>query len=183
MRPALSLEIERGARVFFPEAFPFFFLGAKAPVTPQIGPIPSPVKASFFGHKNTLPQNPHSQRVWEGVKFPHIRKFISVYTKKHFRICGNLFPCGRNFFRRAEGENFSCPRKEISMRMKINFRAHENIFLCARKFCALPTEGNFLSEGSGFPWARKDAARGRGWQREAKDLYLGGTPRGASSPL
>ena len=46
--------------------FPFFFLGAKALVTPQIGPLPSPVKAPFFGHKNTLPQDPHSQRVWKG---------------------------------------------------------------------------------------------------------------------
>ena len=61
----------------------------------------------------------------EGLKFPYIRKFISLRKK---------------IFRRAEGEKFSCPRKEISMRTKINFRAHENIFSCAYKFCALPTE-------------------------------------------
>ena len=40
--------------------FAYFFLGAKALVPPQIGPIPSPVKPPFFGYKNTLPQNPHS---------------------------------------------------------------------------------------------------------------------------
>ena len=69
------------------------------------------------------------------------------------------------------------------MRTKINFRAHRNIFLCARKFGALPTKENFLSEGREFPWASEGVAWGRGRRREAKGLYLGGTPRGASSPL
>ena len=97
-----------------------------------------------------------------------MRKYFFVYAEIYFLAEENFSPCGR---------------RKIFVPTQGNFYAHENKFLCARKFGALPTEENFLSEGSEFPWARKDTARGRGWQREAKGLYLGRTPSGASSPL
>ena len=175
MRPALSLEIERGARLFFPEAI-------RLPLSWSEGPRLPANRAYSFARQAPLlraQKDPSTEPAFpaglEGVKFPYIRKFISVYRK-------NIFAYAEIYF--LAKENFSpCGRRKIFVPTQGNFYAHENKFSCARKFCALPTEENFHSEGREFPWARKDAARGRGWQREAKGLHLGGTPRGASSPL
>ena len=183
MRPALSVEIERGARLFFPEAIRLLFPWSEGPRYPanraysfaRQAPPSSGTKTPFY-----------RTRIPSGFG----RGKISVYKKIYFRICENIFSYMRKFislrkkiFRRAEGEKFSCPRKEISMRTKINFHAHGNIFLCAQKFCALPTEENFLSERREFPWASEGVAWGRGRRREAKGLHLGGTPSRAGLPL
>ena len=148
--------------------FPFFFLGAKAPIPPQIGSISSPVKASFFGHKNALPQDPHSQRVWEGVKFPYIRKFISVYAKIFFRICGNLFPCGRKFFAVRKEKNFRaharkilCAQKFIFMRTEIFFCAHRNFAPCPRKRISFRKGENFLGQAKALLGGEGDEGRRR----------------------
>ena len=60
-----------------------------------------------------------------GGKFLYIRKFISAYTKKDFRICENLRPCAR---------------KKFAVREAKNRRAHAGKFLCARKYFFVRTE-------------------------------------------
>ena len=76
----------------------------------------------------------------QGVKFPHIRKFISVYTKKYFRICGNFFSCARKFLSFRTAQNFRSEGAQISFRKKIYFLAEEKIFSCGRKFSSVRTK-------------------------------------------
>jgi len=90
----------------------------------------------------------------QGVKFPYIRKFISVYTKKYFRICGNLFSYARNFFPSARHKifvrtagNFSSEDAQIFFRKKIYFLAEEKIFSCGRKFSSVRTKILRRAEG------------------------------------
>ena len=112
-----------------------------------------------------------------GRKFPYIRKFISAYTKKYFRICGIFFLCARKFsafrtasFFPAEGAIFLCGRRGIFQGRKVRFPSLENIFprqenflssegkwiaLGKKKDC--PSEGKTLpSEGRKMPCARRE---------------------------
>ena len=101
---------------------------------PPISASPSPIKATFDGAENFPVSAPAFPAGLQGVKFPYIRKFISVYKKKYFRICRNLFPCGRKFIsvrtkflRSAEGEKSTFEGREIF------FRAHKNLPLCPKR--------------------------------------------------
>jgi len=83
----------------------------------------------------------------QGVKFPYIRKFISVYTKKYFRICGNLFSCAQKFLFFRTAQNFRSEDAQISFRKKIYFLAEEKIFSCGRKFSSVRTKILRRAEG------------------------------------
>jgi len=81
------------------------------------------------------------------VKFPYIRKFISVYTKKYFRICGNLFSCARKFLSFRTAQNFCSEDAQISFRKKIFFLPQGNKFSCGRKFSSVRTKILRRAEG------------------------------------
>jgi len=83
----------------------------------------------------------------QGVKFPYIRKFISVYTKKYFRICGNLFSCARKFLSFRTAQNFCSEDAQISFRKKIFFLPQGNKFSCGRKFSSVRTKILRRAEG------------------------------------
>ena len=67
-------------------------------------------KRALFRRKNASFRRAKNFRA-EGRKFPYIRKFISAYTKKYFRICGNLFSCAQKFFALRK-ELFCHPKDE-----------------------------------------------------------------------
>lgn len=81
-----------------------------------------------------------------GGKFLYIRKFISAYTKKDFRICENFRPCAR---------------KKFSVREAKNRRAHAGKFPCARKYFFVRTEIYFCAHGNFAPCPQKPTHSGR----------------------
>ena len=162
MRPALSVEIERGARLFFPEAIPLLLPwseGTRHPANRAYSfARPSPLLRAQK-HPSTEPASPAGLG---GGK-------ISVYKKIYFRICENIFSYMRKFislrkkiFRRAE-ENFSpCGRRKIFVPTQGNFYAHENKFSCARKYFFVRIEIWCLAHGREFPFGRERISLGKG---------------------
>ena len=140
----------------------------------QISP---PTKASRFPCRRPSEEGrilPFSRPAFpaglQGVKFPYIRKFISVYTKKYFRICGNLFSCARKFLSFRTAQNFRSKGGEFFFGRRLDFLPQENLFPCGRKniflrkeiwasserkFCAVRKERNFRAHEKKFPHMRK----------------------------
>ena len=146
MRPALSVEIERGARLFFPEAIPLLLPWSEGPRYLANRAYSFARQAPLLRAQKHPSTEPAFSAGLEGVKFPYIRKFISVYTKKYFRICGNLFPCGRKFF---------------AVRKEKNFRAHARKILCAQKFIFMRTEILRLTHGRELPFGKERISLGK----------------------
>ena len=154
MRPALSVEIERGARLFFPEAIPLLLPWSEGPRYLANRAYSFARQAPLLRAQKHPSTEPAFSAGLEGVKFPYIRKFISVYAKIFFRICGNLFPCGRKFFAVRKEKNFRaharkilCAQKFIFMRTEIFFCAHRNFAPCPRKRISFRKGANFLGQG------------------------------------
>ena len=164
MRPALSLEIERGARLFFPEAFPLLLPWSK-------GPRPPANRVSSFARQGPLlraQKHPSTEPAFPaGLGGGE----ISVYKKIYFRICEKIFSYMRKFislrkkfFRRAEGEKFSCARKYFLVCTEILRLAHGREFPFGRERFSLGKEGchsgqREATEGEGLvPW--RDTERG-----------------------
>ena len=153
MRPALSLDIVGGARLFFPEAFPLLLPWSEGPRHPanqlhsfaRQGPLLWAQK-----HPSTEPAFPAGL---EGV---------------NFLICGNLFPCGRKFFAVRKEKNFRaharkilCAQKFIFMRTEIFFCAHRNFAPCPRKRISFRKGENFLGQAKALLGGEGDEGRRR----------------------
>ena len=114
-----------------------------------------------------------------GRKFPYIRKFISAYTKKYFRICGIFFLCARIFFAfrtasfvPAEGGKFSQVGKFVFQAWKIFFPRQENFPSPEGKRIALGKKKDRPSEGKRLPSeGRKNAVRTQGNFRAHRNKF------------
>jgi len=111
--------------------------------------------SSFGGQKSSFRKAKNFRA--HGNKFPHMRKYLFVYTEINFLIYGNFLPSARKFF---------------ALRKEVFFLPKGALFPFEGKDVFLPTKIDFPPEEKSPPCEAKKPGVRREKKRRAKDDFF-----------